>query len=183
MADQDQPRARGDVLLEAPHDLARVLGRHRDRELLEDDPFAALALLEGREHARVILRGGEHLVAALQVVAELADLKALRGVAGEGQLLRINAPLAGEALAHGLALRLEHAPHRVDGRLVRVVEVPLHRLLDPAGRRAHAAVVQVDQAAVDGERPRDLEPEVLVAGDLLGRARVAGQLIGDACGA
>jgi hypothetical protein len=69
-------------------------------------------------------------------------------------------------------LRLEHLPHRIGGGHVGVVEVAAHRLLHDAWARAHPAVVQVDDRAVEREGLLDLEPEVLVAGDVVGRTAV-----------
>ena len=65
--------------------------------------LAARALLEGREHARVVLRRREHLVAGPQIDAELERLQALRRVARERDLLGVDAPVSRDALAHLLA--------------------------------------------------------------------------------
>ena len=113
-----------DLLFEQPHDLRRILGRDRDLELLHHDPLAALALLEGRDHAPVVLGGRDDFVAALEVVAVLQDLEALRRVARDRDLLGVHVPLPGEAGADALPLRLQDLPPVVDRDLVGEVEVP-----------------------------------------------------------
>jgi hypothetical protein len=168
VADQDHLRLRRDRLLEALVEVVEALWRDREGDRLQDDAVAALALAPGGEHARVVVRGGEDLVARLQVEPELHGLERLAGVARDRHLLGVAAELAGERAAHRLDLRLEQLPHRVDGRFVRQVEVALHRLLHDAWRRADAAVVQVDVAAVDGEGLLDLVPVGLVRGEARG---------------
>jgi hypothetical protein len=65
-----------------------------------------------------------------------------------------------------LDVRLEDLPHVVHGRLVRDVEVALQRLVDDARAGAHAAVVQVDDRAVEREGLLDLAPEVSSCGEV-----------------
>ena len=108
-------------------------------------PSRRHALLPRIEHARVVLVGGHDLVAGLQVDPELRDLQRLAGIARDGKLLGVAAELGGQLRAHRLDVRLEHLPHVVHRRLVRDVEVPLHRLVDDARAGADAAVVQVDR--------------------------------------
>ena len=55
---------------------------HGEGNGFEDDAFAALALPEGGEHARIILVGGEHLVAGFEVDAVLRDFRAIRWSCG-----------------------------------------------------------------------------------------------------
>ncbi len=179
VAAQDHACARGDGLLEEPHDFGGILRGNRDPDLLQQDAVAPLSLAEGRDHAPVVLGRGEHFVSPLEVEPVLQDLQALGGVARQRDLLGIHIPLAGQAGAHSLPLGLEDLPHRVGGRLVGVVEVALHRLLHPARRRAYAPVVQVDQAAVDREGPGNAGPEVFVARNLARRAGPTAQVIGD----
>ena len=88
------------------------LTRATGRALLMVFVFAALTLAPGAQHARVVVGGGEHLVARLQVEAELDGLEALAGVAGDRHLLGVAPELAGEAAAHRLDLRLEELPER-----------------------------------------------------------------------
>jgi hypothetical protein len=38
----------------------------------------------------------------------------------------------GQAAAHAFHLRLQHLPHVIDGRLIRVIEIPFHRFLHDA---------------------------------------------------
>ena len=54
----------------------------------------------------------------------------------------------------------------VDRRLVREVEVALERLVDDARARAAAAVVEIDDGAVEREGLLDLAPVVLVVGQV-----------------
>ena len=54
-------------------------------------PFAALALAKSGQHARIILIGGQHLVARLQIDPVLRDFQRFAGVAGDGNFLRIAA--------------------------------------------------------------------------------------------
>ena len=61
-----------------------------------------------------------------------------------------------------LDVRLEDLPHVVHGRLVRDVEVPLERLVHDARARAAAAVVQIDDGAIEREGLLDLAPVGLV---------------------
>jgi hypothetical protein len=136
--------------------------RHRKRHLLEDDAIAADALLPGVEHAPVVLVRRDDLVARREVEPELRDLQRLAGVACDGELLGVAAELAREPLTHRLDVRLEHLPHVIRRRLVRDVEVALHRLVHCARTGADTTVVQVDQRAVEGERLLDLPPEILV---------------------
>ena len=105
---------------------------------------------------------------ALEIEAELRDLQRLAGVAGDGELLRVAAELRGQPPAHALDVRLEHLPHVVHGRLVRDVEVALQRLVHDARARTAAAVVEVDDGAVERERLLDLAPVVLVGRDRFG---------------
>ena len=65
-----------------------------------------------------------------------------------------------------LDLFVPQAPQTVNSFVFLALEgfydgVPFHRVLDERGRRADAAVVQVDQAAVDREALLDLGPEAL----------------------
>jgi hypothetical protein len=83
-----------------------------------DDAFPPLALAQRGQRARIVLIGGEHLVARPQVEPEQHGLQRFARVAGDRDLLRAYAQERGHAPAHGLDLRLEHRPHGVGGRLV-----------------------------------------------------------------
>jgi len=90
------------------------------------DAVAAHPLLPRREHARVVLVGGQHLVARLEVEAELA-------ICSDSLALRVMANSSGSqpnsrasSRRHALDVRLQDLPHVVDGRLVRDVEVRLN---------------------------------------------------------
>ena len=64
---------------------------------------------------------------------------------------------------------IEHVPHVVGRAQVLHVEIALLGVADHLGRRRHAAVVQVDHVAIDREGVADVHPEILVAGDRIGR--------------
>ena len=66
---------------------------------LQDDAVAPRPLLPGRDHARVVLRRVDDLVARLQVDAEDHRLERLGGVARDRHLLGIAAELGGELAA------------------------------------------------------------------------------------
>src|SRR2546427_7997637 len=102
--------------------------RHGEADLLQHDAFAALSLVPRREHPRVVLIGGQHLVAPLQRDAELDDLERLARVARDRHLLRVAAEARREAAAHRLELRLQHLPHGVHGGGVGILEIAAHRL-------------------------------------------------------
>ena len=144
------------------------LRRYRKRDLRQADPVAAHALFPGVEHAPVVLVGGDHLVAGAEIDAELRDLQGLAGVAGDGELLGVAAEFRRELAPDALDVRLEHLPHVVDGRLVREIEIALEGLVDDARARAAAAVVEIDDGAIEGERRLDFPPVVLVGGDRVG---------------
>ncbi len=179
MAHEDEPRPRCDAGLETADHLGRILRGDRQLDLLQDDPFAALALLERRDHAAVVLRRRQDLVAGLQVDPELQRLEALRGVARDRHLFCIDPPLPGHARSHRLPLRLQDLPHGVGRGLVGELDVTLECVLYVRRSRAYTAVVEVDDAAVDLERPGDLRPEGLVRGNLGRTSRMPGQLGGD----
>ncbi len=78
VAQQDHFGARRDGLLEALVEIVHGGRRHRKGNRLEHDAFAALALAEGGEHARIVLIGGQDFVAAMQVDAVLRIFQRLR---------------------------------------------------------------------------------------------------------
>src|SRR5713226_8264612 len=75
MGDLNQPRARRNGAFEGAGDLVDVLRWNRNLDQVEFYAFALLTLSDGREHACVILRRREHLVAGLQVHAEQESLQ------------------------------------------------------------------------------------------------------------
>ena len=88
-----------------------------------------------------------------------AGVEALVGTDDRGE------PAEDDRLDHGdveVGQRGQRGEHRDATNALR------DRVLHDARRRAHAAVVQVDERAVDRERLARLEPECLVARDLLG---------------
>ena len=110
VADQDDLRLRGDVLLEQPEQLLRVVRWSGNGERLEDNPLAQGALPERVEHARVVVAGAEDLVPAFEIHPVEIDFQRFAGVAGNGQFLRIASERFRQTPAHGLDLRIKHRP-------------------------------------------------------------------------
>ena len=162
MRDEDHPRPRRDAALDRIVDLLQTLRRRRILHLLQHDLLAELALPDRRDHARIILRGRQDLIAGLQVEAEETVLQCLRCIAHDRDLFGVAAEDPGESGTHVLTLRLEQLPHRVRGDVLLLPGVPDERFRDDARRRRDAAVVQVDDAARAAERALDLEPEILI---------------------
>ena len=131
---------------------------------------AALALLPGGDHARIILIGGDDLVAGFQLHAELDNLERLAGVARDGDLFGVAAEHAGQAAAHGFDAGVEHVPHVVGRVQVLHLEIAHLGVHHDFRRGRDAAVIQVDHVAIDREGVADVQPEVFVAGDRIGGA-------------
>jgi hypothetical protein len=143
--------------------LVFALAGHRQRERHQLDAFAGFALPEGVEHPRIVLIGRQHLIARLEVDAELADLQRLRTVPRDRDLLRVHSPCPRQPRPHRLTARRHQCPQHVGrGQRVRFIKMPLHGLLHHSGRRADAPVVQVDHAAVHREGLLRENPEVLI---------------------
>ena len=142
--------------------------RHRKRDLLQHQAFAAGALAPGCQHARVVLVRGEHLVTCLQIHSQLNDLERFAGIAGDRDLFGIATESLREPAAHHLQFRPQNPPHIVSRTHVGNLEITLLGLHHHLGRRAHAAVVEVDHVAVHGEGVANVEPEVFIAGDGIG---------------
>ena len=66
VTDVDDLGARRDRGFDAARQILLRRRRHGEGDLLQDDAVAPLALLPGGDHARVVLRGRQDLVAALQ---------------------------------------------------------------------------------------------------------------------
>ena len=182
VADVDHLRPRRHRLFKPAKQVALIGRRYGKRDLLQDDAVAAHALLPRVEHPPVVLICRQDFVAGFQVDAQLRDLQRLARVPRDRQFLGVAAELGGEPTPDGLEIRLEHLPHVVHRRLVRDVEVPLHRLVHHTWARADAAVVQIGDGAIEREGLADLAPEVLVLCHILGRpaGRGSGGLL-DAC--
>ena len=170
VAQVNDARLRRDRLLESRSQLRQVLRRHRERDLRQRDPVAPHALLPRVEHAAVILVRRDHLVARLQIEAELRDLQCLARIARDGELLGVASGFGREVAAHRLHVRLEHVPHVMNGRLVRHVEVSLQRLVHDARARTGVAIVEIDDRAVERERLLNVAPVGLVGRDFGRRA-------------
>ena len=150
---------------------SRRLWRHRKRDLRELDAVAADALFPRVDHPAVVLIRRHDLVAGLEVEAELRDLERFTRVAGDGELFGIAAELERQLTAHALDVRLEDLPHVVDRRLVRDVEIALQRLVNDARARAAAAVVEIDDRAIEREGLLDLAPVGFIRRDARRRLR------------
>src|SRR5271157_3210466 len=61
----------------------------------EDDSVSPLPLEPGSQHARVILIGGQNLVATFQIQPQLADFERFTGVARNSHFLRITTEIGG----------------------------------------------------------------------------------------
>ena len=172
VANQNHLRLRGDAFHEAVVEIVHRGRRHRERELLQHDPVAPLALLPRGDHAGIILVRGQHLVARLEVEAHDADLQRFAGVPRDRHFFGIAAELAGQIASHPFNPRLELLPHVPDRRLIRLIEIALQRLMHHPRRRTHPAVVQIDHRPIKGKGAPDLAPVVLVRGHV-GRAGIA----------
>src|SRR5204863_10091936 len=104
--------------------------------------FASLSLTEGREHARVILRGGENFIAGFEIPSHEQGLERLRSVARDRDFFAIAAEQLGQARGNGLTLRLEDLPHRVSSGVFLFPNVTNQRLSHNQRAGRNAAVVQ-----------------------------------------
>jgi hypothetical protein len=161
----------------ALHPLIQVVLRRRHGEIDAGDldAFAARPLIPGREHAAVVLLGGQHLVAGLEVDAVLRDLEGFARIPRERELLLVAAELGREPPARRLLVLFELAA-MVHRRLVAEIEVALQRVVNDGGAGTAVAVVQIDQRAIEREGGLDVAPVELVLRDVLGRS--AGDLRG-----
>jgi hypothetical protein len=162
VADQKDPRARGDGALDSRDQLVRASRGSGKGNGLEDDPIPRLPLTPGGEHPGIVLGGGQDFIALLQVEPELNDLHRLGGVPGDGDLLRIAAESVREPAPHDFDPRAEHLVDVVGRAHVGDVPVLVHRRLHRAGSGADTSAVEVYRVPVDGERVTDAEPEILV---------------------
>ena len=161
---RDGRRDRADVRLDALH------GR-LDLYRLENDSVATLTLRPRVPHARIVLRRVDDLVTRLEIDAEDHRLVRFGCVARDRHLFRIASKILGETHPNRFDARLEHAPHVLDGQLVREFEISNHLLEHVCRRGTAAAVVQIDHRAIEVERTLDLTPVVLIRGDAGGGAR------------
>jgi hypothetical protein len=65
--------------------------RRRKRKFLENDAIAFHTLLPGRQHVRIILRGGEYFITRLKGQAQLNGYEGFGGVTGDGHFFWIAA--------------------------------------------------------------------------------------------
>ena len=162
MRDLNQTRARRDGAFEGRGDLLDVLWRNRNLDQVELDAFALFALANRRQHAPVVLRRGEHFIAGLQIHPEQQRLEPFRCVARDGDLFAIAAEQFGQPGANRFRLRLENLPHRVSGRVLLLPDVTHQRFGHDARAGTDAAVVQIDDAARDGEGVLNRRPVVFI---------------------
>ena len=153
-----------DGLLEAVVEVVHACDGDREGNGFEPDAVAALALSEGREHAGVVLIGGEDFVAGFEVEAELGDFEGFAGITSDGDLFGVDTGSFGDHAAGGFDFGFEFPDHGVIRAHVGVVEVAAHGFLDAARGGAGVAVVEVDDGAVSGEFVADAGPEVFVSG-------------------
>ena len=170
VADQDQLGLGRHRAFDAVIEIVRAHHRHREGHRHQLDAVAPLPLAEGHQHARIILVGGQDLVAGLEVDAVLHDLVGLAGVAGDRHFLGVAARHLGQVLAHPLDLGIEHIDHGLDRAHVGIGEIAAHRVLHRDRRGTDIAIVEIDDVAIDGEGVADIGPVILVPRHLLGRA-------------
>lgn len=165
MTKQYRPRLVGHPLLEELDDLLRRPDRHRQLDLLHHDAFAHLTLAYRVQHPPIVLRRRQDLVARLQADAVQRDLKALAGVSRDGHLFRVAAECPGKPHPHQFELRILLVPKVLGRRVVRPVELPLHRLVDQSRRGGYAPVVKVNQRSIEIECLLDMRPGAFVGSD------------------
>src|ERR1700679_456155 len=88
VADVDDLGLRRNGIFKYFHQIIHAGRRHGERELLKLDSVTALALLPGGDHAAVILIGGDHFIAGLQMHTELDNLVRFPAIAGNAHLFR-----------------------------------------------------------------------------------------------
>ena len=147
--------------------------RHREVHLLDLDLVAPRALIPRRQHAAVVLLGGDDLIAGLEVDAVLRDLQRLAGVARDRHLVGIAAELIGQAAADDFDVPLDQ-PAVIDRCLIRIIEIPLVGLVHHGRARAAVAVVEIDQRSIERERVLDVAPVAFVGGHVIRRAVAEG---------
>ena len=168
MAEVNDAGTRRDRPLDPRSKLRMPAGIGNGKGNLRDlDSIASRALVPGREHAAVILVGGHHLVAGLEVDAELRGLQRFTRVARDRKLFGVASRLGGEPAAHRLDARLEHLRHEGEGGLVGQVEISLEGFVHHPWARRAEAVVQVDEGAIERESLLDLAPVAFIGGDLV----------------
>ena len=166
VAEVQDPGLRPDRRDQAIREIVHRRRRHRERNLLHRDALAPRALVPRVEHPPVVLVRRDDFVPGLEIDPELRDLQRLARVARDRHLLGTAAELRREPAAHRLDVRLEDLPHVVHGRLVGDVEIALEGLVDDARAGAAAAVVQVDDRAIERESLLDVAPVGFIARDI-----------------
>jgi len=168
LRDVDDAGARRDGLLVQDDQIGWIFYGNSEVHLLEYDFFAALALLPGGDHAGIVLRGGEDLVAGSEVDAKLGDLQRFAGVARDGDAFRISAPHASEARADVFNLGLQVMPHAVAGELVAVTYGFDLRIQDGGRRGGHAAIIEIEDGGIVAVGAANGLPVGFVDGDFRG---------------
>ena len=169
MGDEDEFRAISDSSFKRGGDLVQILRRNRDLDELQLQIFALFALTQGREHARVILSGGENFVARFEVHAVEQNLERLGRVARDRDLFPVAPEQFGQAAADSFRLRLEDFPHRVSGAVFLFPNVTNERFGHDLRAGRDAAVVQVNDPARDAERVLNRGPIIFIRSGFLRR--------------
>ena len=117
---------------------------------------------------RIVLIGGQDLVAGLQIQAEFRDLQGFAGIAREHNFVRADSGQFGHHAFRRCHARVEFPDHGVIRPHVAVIEIPAHGLLHRSRRRTHVTVVEVDDRAVRREFIADRDPEIFVSRDFFG---------------
>src|SRR5258708_38022494 len=158
VAEVQHLRLRPDRADQSIREIVHRQGRHRKGDLPDGDPFAPHALVPRVQHPPVVLVRRDDFVARLEIDPELRDLQRLARVPRDRHLLGAAAEFRREPAADGLDVRLEDRPHVIDRRLVGDIEIALEGFVDDARAGAAAAVVQVDDGAIEREPLLDLAP-------------------------
>ena len=164
LADEDEFGSLRDSPFERLDQVLVALGRGWHGDLNELNTLASPPLFDRCDHARIVLVGGQHFVARLQVYAEEAGFQRFASVSRDGDLFRIDAKESRKPTSNRLNLRLQCPPHVEAWGLVAELEIPPKRILDDARRGADTTVVEIGDVPIQDEGLLDLSPEIFVGG-------------------
>ncbi len=162
MRHENQLRSARDSAFECISDLAQVLWRNRNLHHLQHKTFTTFTLTQRGQHSRIVLRRRENFIAGLEIHSHQANLERLRCIARDRDLFAVATKYLRQASANSFRLRLENLPHRVGSRVFLLPDVTNESFRDDARARRHTAVIQIHDAACDGERILDHWPVIFV---------------------
>src|SRR6185503_8569782 len=169
MRNENEFRSTGDSFFESRGDLVQILRWDRNLHHLQHETFAPLALSQGGQHARVILRRREYLVARFEVHSHQDDLERLGCVARNRDLFAVAIKHLSQTGTNSFRLRLEQLPHRVSGRIFLLPDITNERFGDDAWARRDTAIVEIHNTTRDRERILNDGPVIFIHRDLLRR--------------